>query len=329
MDHFKHVFATHHDASGAPLLTSSQMSLIVSILSAGTTIGSFSMSFVGELFGRRINLIIGCAVFALGVALQVAASAIPLFAVGRLFAGLGLGFISAVVPLYQSEAAPKWIRTFGSTSFIHCFTNELYRLLIVTTVQALQQLSGINFIFYYGTDFFQKSGLTNPIVIGLITNIVNVVMTPPGLDRFPVPVHFLLRLDLGSCRLGRHWRDLFPPNSIQKCRTLHYFELDLEFRYQIRDPLNMVDSGPGNANLGSKVFFIWGTFCLVAVFFVYFFVYETKGLSLEEVYELYEKVPKARKSASFVPIHQLAEDSKVMEGVVDAEKMKSIQIEQV
>ncbi|KAK9489133.1 hypothetical protein V1508DRAFT_90009 [Lipomyces doorenjongii] len=35
MDHFKHVFATHHDASGAPVLTSSQISLSVSILSAG------------------------------------------------------------------------------------------------------------------------------------------------------------------------------------------------------------------------------------------------------------------------------------------------------
>jgi MFS family permease len=82
MDHFKHVFATHHNASGSPVLTSGQTSLIVSILSAGTTLGSFSISLVGEIFGRRINLIIGCAVFAVGVVLQCAASAIPLFAVG-------------------------------------------------------------------------------------------------------------------------------------------------------------------------------------------------------------------------------------------------------
>ncbi|KAJ8100206.1 hypothetical protein POJ06DRAFT_99767 [Lipomyces tetrasporus] len=327
MDHFKHVFATHHDASGAPLLTSSQMSLIVSILSAGTTIGSFSMSFVGELFGRRINLIFGCAVFALSVALRVAASAIPLFAVGRLFAGLGLGFISALVPLYQSEAAPKWIRTFGSTSFIHCFTNDgrqLYRFLVVTTVQALQQLSGINFIFYCGTDFSEvrphqslcywldhqhcqcrhdssryvrsRENRPSQAFAGRCHRYVRcrvhcchcrcqsqLSRCQQGLDRFPVPVHSFFASTWGPVAWVVTGETFSPPNSIQECRTLHYVELDLEFRYRIRDPLNMVDSGPGNANLGPKVFFIWGTFCLVAVFFVYFFVYETKGLSLEEV----------------------------------------------
>ncbi|KAK9323682.1 general substrate transporter [Lipomyces orientalis] len=476
MDHFKKVFATTTDALGNPILTSSQTSLIVSILSAGTTIGSFSMSFVGEIFGRRINLIIGCAVFAVGVALQVAASAIPLFAVGRFFAGLGLGFISAVVPLYQSEAAPKWIRgsivsgyqwaitiglllasianngtkhrndtgayriplaiqfawglilaggmavlpespryfvkkgkldearkslgrlshlppdheyvseqlleiranyeyelSFGSTSFIHCFTNEgrqLYRLLVVTTVQALQQLSGINFIFYYGTDFFQKSGLTNPFIIGLITNIVNVVMTPPGMyavERIGRR-KLLLVGAIGMCTAeyivaivgvsvssvvankvliafvclyisffastwgpvawvvtGETFSLRTRSKSVALCTMSNWI---WNFGIGYATPY-MVDSGPGNADLGPKVFFIWGTFCLVAVFFVYFFVYETKGLSLEDVDELYEKVPTARRSAAFVPSHQLTDEAKAAEGVVDAEKMKTVQIEHV
>ncbi len=35
--------------------------------------------------------------------------------------------------------------------------------------------------------------------------------------------------------------------------------------------------------------------------FVYFFIYETKGLSLEEVDELYHSVSKAWKSKEFVP----------------------------
>ena len=63
----------------------------------------------------------------------------------------------------------------------------------------------------------------------------------------------------------------------------------------------MVNAGPGNANLGSKVFFIWGTFCLICSFFVYSLIYETKGLSLEQVDELYAKESKAWKSTSFVP----------------------------
>ena len=38
----------------------------------------------------------------------------------------------------------------------------------------------------------------------------------------------------------------------------------------------MVNAGPGNANLQSKVFFVWGGFCVVCTVFVYFMIYETK-----------------------------------------------------
>lgn len=40
----------------------------------------------------------------------------------------------------------------------------------------------------------------------------------------------------------------------------------------------MVNSGKGNANLGSKVFFIWGSLCVLCAVFVHFFIYETKGM---------------------------------------------------
>lgn len=63
----------------------------------------------------------------------------------------------------------------------------------------------------------------------------------------------------------------------------------------------MVDPGKGNANLGAKVFFIWGGFCFICIFFVWTMIYETKGLSLEQVDELYAKVGKAWQSNNFVP----------------------------
>lgn len=63
----------------------------------------------------------------------------------------------------------------------------------------------------------------------------------------------------------------------------------------------MVDAGPGNADLGPKVFFIWGGFCFVCIFFVWSMIYETKGLALEQVDELYAKVPHAWQSQGFVP----------------------------
>lgn len=55
------------------------------------------------------------------------------------------------------------------------------------------------------------------------------------------------------------------------------------------------------ANLQSKVFFVWGTFCLVCIAFVWFMIYETKGLTLEQVDELYGVINKAWKSKNFVP----------------------------
>ncbi len=111
-------------------ISSSQRSLIVSILSAGTFFGqqyllillsSYALSdplYLGALLGapfadtlgRKWGVIASCLVFSIGVALQTAATAIPLFVVGRVWAGLGVGLVSTLVPMYQSECSPKWIR---------------------------------------------------------------------------------------------------------------------------------------------------------------------------------------------------------------------------
>ena len=55
------------------------------------------------------------------------------------------------------------------------------------------------------------------------------------------------------------------------------------------------------ANLHAKVFFIWGAFCVICAFFVWSMIYETKGLALEAVDELYGKIDKAWKSKGFQP----------------------------
>jgi MFS family permease len=74
------------------------------------SIGALCAGPIGDWLGRRWGLIFSCGVFSVGAALQTAATAIPLFVVGRLIAGLGVGLVSALVPLYQSETAPKRIR---------------------------------------------------------------------------------------------------------------------------------------------------------------------------------------------------------------------------
>lgn len=125
MDYWQETFATGNNTE----ITADQQSLIVSILSAGTVsrkilawgghhklifgqfFGALLAAPTADLLGRRWGLFSSCAiVFNLGVILQTAATRQPLFIAGRFFAGLGVGLISAQVPLYQSETAPKWIR---------------------------------------------------------------------------------------------------------------------------------------------------------------------------------------------------------------------------
>jgi MFS transporter, SP family, sugar:H+ symporter len=99
------------DEEGQPAIDPDDESLIVSILSLGTFLGALSAAPSADYFGRRMGLILSTAVvFNLGVILQTIATSQPLFIAGRFFAGYGVGLISAMIPLYQSETAPKWIR---------------------------------------------------------------------------------------------------------------------------------------------------------------------------------------------------------------------------
>ncbi|KAL3496121.1 hypothetical protein BJX62DRAFT_232631 [Aspergillus germanicus] len=62
----------------------------------------------------------------------------------------------------------------------------------------------------------------------------------------------------------------------------------------------LVGTNPGDANLGAKVFFIWGGLCCVSLVFAYFLVPEIKGLSLKRVDKMLEEVP-PRQGSKWVP----------------------------
>jgi len=453
-------------------VTSAQKSEIVSLLSAGTFFGALTAAPTGDILGRRYGLIASCAVFCVGVILQTAATAIPMFIAGRFFAGFGVGMISALIPLYQSETAPKWIRgtivgayqlaitiglllaavvdnatknrsdtgsyripiaiqfawaiiivsgmlilpetprfhikkarpekaakalstlrrlpvdhpalveelaeitanheyelSLGKATYLDCFKGNLgKRLFTGCALQALQQLTGVNFIFYYGTSYFTNSGISNSFVVSLITSCVNVGSTFPGLymvetwgrrnlllfgaigmavSQFIVAgvgtgagvenlaaqkaliafvciYIFFFACSWGPCA----WvvtGEIFPlkvrAKSLSMTTASNWL---LNWAIAYATPY-MVDSGPGNANLGSKVFFIWGGFCFVCIFFVWAFIYETKGLSLEQVDELYGKVNKAWQSKSFTPTISFQE---VADARLDTRKMSLAELEQ-
>ncbi|KAH7116246.1 glucose transporter-like protein [Dendryphion nanum] len=443
MPYWKQTFATEPNGE----LTAAQDSLIVSILSAGTFFGALTAAPFGDSLGRRYGLMVSAGiVFNIGVIMQTAATAQPLFIAGRFFAGYGVGLISALIPLYQSETAPKWIRgtivgtyqlaitiglflaaivnnsskdrndsgsyripvalqfawaiilvvgliflpetprylikiekydqaaeslaklrrlpvdhpgiieelnevranhlyemSLGESSYIECFKGTLgKRLLTGCLLQALQQLTGVNFIFYYGTQYFENAGFENPFIIQVVTNSVNVASTLPGL--FMVEKlgrrNLLLLGAIGMCVcqyivaitgtvvgttdlpaqraaiafvciyiffFASSWGpvawvvtgEMFPLKSRAKClsmTTASNWLLNWAIAYSTP---YMVDKE--HANLQSKVFFIWGSFCFVCIAFVFFMIYETKGLTLEQVDELYGVVGKAWKSKEFSP----------------------------
>lgn len=85
--------------------------LVVGLLSIGTLIGALLGAPTADKFGRRNAMSLECAVFCIGVIIQVTAfTAWYQVAIGRFVAGLGVGALSAAVPLYQAETAPKALR---------------------------------------------------------------------------------------------------------------------------------------------------------------------------------------------------------------------------
>jgi MFS transporter, SP family, sugar:H+ symporter len=87
-----------------------QKSLTTSILSAGTFVGALVAGDLADRIGRRLTIILACAIFSAGVIIQVASQSINVLIGGRVVAGIGVGLISATVILYVSEIAPKKIR---------------------------------------------------------------------------------------------------------------------------------------------------------------------------------------------------------------------------
>lgn len=448
MDYVLARFPKHFKGEGK--FSSGESSLIVSILSVGTFCGSLLAPIPLDWIGRRWTLILSAfVVFNVGIILQTAATAIPLLCVGRVIAGLGVGLISSVIPLYQAETAPKWIRgsliscyqwaitiglllaaivnqctkgrndsgsyripiavqfawsiilttgmlllpetprfyvnkgqpekarqslsklrrlpedhpeitqeldeiitnhdfelQFGKGSWLDVFRNKNHqwrRLLTGVGTQAFQQLTGINFVFYYGTTAFKRANISNPFTITLATNIVNVGSTIPGIALVEIlgrrPLMLAGAAGMGISQLiiaivGTVQPDLVAANKCLvgfTCVFVAFFAATWgclawvvcseAFSLKVRAKslaittasnwlLNfviayvtpyLVDDGPGNANLGPKVFYIWGGCNVLAFFFTYFMIPETKGLSLEQCDELWTKCPQARHSAHFIP----------------------------
>jgi MFS family permease len=79
---------------------------MVAILEVGAFVSSLIVGKVGDIIGRRKTILYGSLIFIVGGALQTFASGMPAMVLGRIIAGVGVGALSTIVPVYQSEISP-------------------------------------------------------------------------------------------------------------------------------------------------------------------------------------------------------------------------------
>ncbi|SCU92680.1 LAMI_0E11562g1_1 [Lachancea mirantina] len=435
-------YVKEHFAGNGVSFTAKEMSILVSFLSLGTFTGALAAPFIADSYGRKATIIFSTFfVFMIGNSLQVAASSSVLLVVGRVVSGLGIGFISAVVPLYQSEAAQKKIRgaiistyqwaitwgllvssavsqgtrdrdgpssyripiglqylwtfllgagmiflpespryyilkdqldraakslaflrgvsdhdsgvieelveikanydyemSFGKFSYIDCFrssrsrSKQRLRMFTGIALQAFQQFSGINFIFYYGVNFFSKTGISKSYLVSFITYAVNVGFNVPGLflveymgrrkvlimggvlmtiANFVIAIVGVTTRSVVAAKVmiaficmfiasfsatwgGCVWAvsaELYSLGLRSKCTAIcAACNWLVNFICALITPY-LVDTGSHTSSLGTKIFFIWGSLNAAGVVIVYVSVYETRGLTLEEIEQLYKMCP--------------------------------------
>ena len=107
VERFKADFGTPQPPDGKFGFSDALRGGMVSILSVGTFFGALSASQFCDRWGRKIGILITCAIFSVGIGFQTAATNIAALMFGRFIAGYGVGLISVMIPLYQSECVPS------------------------------------------------------------------------------------------------------------------------------------------------------------------------------------------------------------------------------
>ncbi|KAI6122215.1 general substrate transporter [Pisolithus croceorrhizus] len=90
---------------------------IVSVLQAGGFVGAIAASWLASRYGRKPSLLASAVIFLIGSAIQsivglgsTPSTGLKLLYFSRFLGGVGVGLMSALVPTYVSECAPRVIR---------------------------------------------------------------------------------------------------------------------------------------------------------------------------------------------------------------------------
>ena len=83
---------------------------MVAVFTGGGFFGAFFGGPLADWVGRRITIMTGALIFCLGGGLQTGAQNLGYLYAGRAVAGLGVGILVMIIPLYQAEIAHPAIR---------------------------------------------------------------------------------------------------------------------------------------------------------------------------------------------------------------------------
>jgi sugar porter (SP) family MFS transporter len=259
------------------------------------------------------------------------------------------------------------------SSWANCFRGSIWkansnlrRTILGTSLQMMQQWTGVNFVFYFGTTFFKSLGtISNPFLISLITTLVNVCSTPISfwaierLGRRPLLIWGALGMVICQFIVAIVGvTDGENPNAVRAmisfiCIYIFFFAstwgpgawvvIGEIFPLPIRSRgvgLSTASNwlwnciigvitpymvGTDKGNLGPKVFFIWGSLCAVCFVYAYVLVYETKGLTLEQVDKLMEETT-PRTSAGWKPTTTFASEMGLTaDGTLDEKVLRDVE----
>lgn len=454
MSDFQERFGQHH-ADGTAYLSNVRVGLMISIFNVGCAVGGIFLCKVADVWGRRIGLMFSMVIYVIGIIIQISSvNKWYQFFIGRLIAGLAVGTVSVVSPLFISEVAPKQIRgtlvycfqlcitlgiflgyctTYGTKRYTDsrqwriplglCFawamllvagmlsmpesprylveknkldearksiarSNKLSeedpfvytevqliqagiereclagkatwkelvtgkpkifrRVIMGVMLQSLQQLTGDNYFFYYGTTIFKAVGMQDSFQTSIVLGIVNFASTFVGIYAIErmgrrlcllsgsaaMFVCFIIYSLIGTQHLykvgySNETSNTYKPSGnamiFITCLYIFFFAstwaggvfciISESYPLRIRSRAMSIATAANwmwgflisffTPFITSAIHFYYGfvfTGCLLfSFFYVYFFVYETKGLSLEEVDEMYASGVLALKSANWVP----------------------------
>ncbi|KAK4635992.1 Low glucose sensor SNF3 [Fulvia fulva] len=90
--------------------TKAETGAVVSVFTGGAFFGAGLAGPAGDYLGRKKTILLGALIFILGGGLQAGAQNLGYLYAGRAIAGLGVGFLVMIIPLYQAELAHPDIR---------------------------------------------------------------------------------------------------------------------------------------------------------------------------------------------------------------------------